>query len=275
VSKTFFHPASFARLETFITDAPQSLLISGPSGVGLTTAAEYFGTQLGALVQTILPEKDEKVDLEKGVISVDSVRKIYGMAKTIETGRRVIVIDYAERMGTQAQNAFLKLLEEPGVNTHFILLTHELSKLLPTIRSRTQHLEMRPVSLEQSNEILDQLKVLDPQKRSQLLFIATGLPAELTRLSTNDKAFDSRVQVVRDARQFLQGSPYDRLVVAQSYKDNREKTLLLLGDAMKMIEKNISEGKSELLPELDKLLKTYERIEANGNIRLQLAASMV
>ena len=269
------HPATKVRLDSLLLDLPQSLLLSGKPGVGLLTIASDLAADLKTPAHIVLPEKDEKVDIEKGVISVDSIRRLYQMTKTIETGRRIIIIDYTERMGTQAQNAFLKLLEEPGKNTHFILLTHEVSKLLPTIRSRAQHLEIQPATLAQSENVLDELKVTDTKKRSQLLFIASGLPAELHRLTSDDTYFDKRVQVVRDAREFLQGSAYDRLKLAQVYKDNRPQALLLLSDALRLLKTNVSEGKSELLPSIDALLKTYERIEANGNIRLQLASAMV
>jgi DNA polymerase-3 subunit delta' len=275
MSKLYFHAQSKDRLRHFAQDLPQSLLVTGPSGIGLGGVIDFLQNEPRVIVQTVLPEKDEKVDIEKGVISVDSIRRLYDMTKTIETQKRLIVIDYSERMGIQAQNAFLKLLEEPGVNTHFILISHDPSRFLPTILSRAQQLEMRPITSEQSNELLDELAVTDQQKRSQLLFMAEGLPAELKRLAGDEMYFESRAQIVRDAREFLQGSHYEQLKLAQKYKDSREDTLLLLTDALKLIEKNVVSGKSDLIPSIQRLLTTYERVEANGNIRLQLAAAMV
>lgn len=269
------HPATRAQIEVLGKDLPQSLLISGQVGVGLAIVAKYIATEVGALPQIVLPEKDEKVDLEKGTISVDIIRRLYAATKTVESGKRIIIIDYAERMGAQAQNAFLKLLEEPGKNTYFMLLTHEPGRLLPTIRSRTQQLDVRPVTKEQSEEVLDGLKVFDAKKRSQLLFMASGLPAELHRLVADEKYFESRAQIVRDAQQFLKGSQYERLVLAQQYKDSRGQALLLLDDAMKLLQKNIAGGRTDLIVKIDELLKAYERIATNGNVRLQLAAVMV
>jgi len=275
VADIHLHPATRAQIEVLGKDLPQSLLISGQVGVGLAIVAKYIATEVGALPQIVLPEKDEKVDLEKGTISVDIIRRLYAATKTVESGKRIIIIDYAERMGAQAQNAFLKLLEEPGKNTYFMLLTHEPGRLLPTIRSRTQQLDVRPVTKEQSEEVLDGLKVFDAKKRSQLLFMASGLPAELHRLVADEKYFESRAQIVRDAQQFLKGSQYERLVLAQQYKDSRGQALLLLDDAMKLLQKNIAGGRTDLIVKIDELLKAYERIATNGNVRLQLAAVMV
>lgn len=275
MSKYHFHPSTKSTLELLKKDLPQALLVAGPIGVGLSAIHTHLGDELGIVAQVILPEKDDKVDIEKGVISVDSVRRIYDMTKTIETGKRLIVIDFAERMGVQAQNAFLKLLEEPGKNTHFILLTHEPSKLLPTIHSRAQQFDVRMITDSQSEQLLDQLGVKDPQKRSQLLFMASGLPAELSRLVSDERYFEARAQIVRDARMFLQGSEYDRLKLAATYKDDRNKALLLVDDTLKMLQRNIEQGKVELIPRVERLLETYQRLEANGNVRLQLAAAMV
>jgi DNA polymerase III subunit delta' len=195
------------------------------------------------------------------------------MTKTIEKGTRLIVIDYAERMGIQAQNAFLKLLEEPGANTHFIILTHSISKLLPTIQSRVQVTEITPITAEQSEQLLDELLITDKTRRAQLMFIASGLPAQLTNLATHEELFDDRAQIIRDARSYLQSRSYDRLRIAFVYKDDREKALLMLLDAMKLLQGSLKSGQNpEQVKKVGVLLAVHERIEANGNVRIQLSS---
>jgi DNA polymerase-3 subunit delta' len=272
----YIHPSTQQHLAILVRDLPQSLVFTGPEGVGLSSLVEYIAIETKAKPIYVLPEKDEKVDLEKGVIGVDIIRRLYGMTKTIETKKRIIVIDYAERMGVQAQNAFLKLLEEPGVNTHFILLSHMVSKLLPTIRSRVQITEASPVTLAQSEQLLDDLKVSNAQKRTQLLFIAAGLPATLTVLANDEKLFEARAQVIRDARAYLQGTLYDRLKIALVYKDDRDAATTMLRDAMKLIQGSLKSGNDpQQVNKIAKLLKAHERIEANGNVRLQLASVVI
>lgn len=275
MTEVYINPTSQKLFDGVLEDLPQSLLISGPSGIGFSGVIQYISEKLHTSLQVVLPEKDDKVDLEKGTISVDSIRRLYDMTKTVETAKRIIVIDYAEKMGIPAQNAFLKLLEEPGINTHFILLSHQASRLLPTILSRAQQFDLLPITDSQTNALLDQLKVTDKQKRSQIQFIASGLPAEIHRLLADDTYFESRAQIVRDSRTLLQGTAYDRVVLAQRYKDSRDNSLVLLQDALKLVELNIQQGKTELIPTIDTLINSYELIEANGNIRLQLAAVMV
>ncbi len=271
------HPSTLALLQSTSLELPQSLLITGPEGIGLTTIATFLAAQLvGVKPVLVLPEKDEKVDIEKGVISVGSIRRLYNQTRTIHTQKQIIIIDYAERMGSQAQNAFLKLLEEPGRSVYFILATHTPSRLLSTITSRTQLVELRPITTSQSQQLLKSLAVGDTQQRSQLLFMAEGLPAELTRLVADPIYFEKRSGIVRDARQLLQASVYDRLKLAQRYKDTRSDSLLLLRDAAHIIRLSLmSPSQERLVTQVEKILQAYDKIEANGNIRLCLARLML
>ena len=270
------HSVSQASLQTLLKDAPHALLLTGKVGVGLYTIAAHYAKELKSITVTVLPEKDDKIDLEKGTITIQSIRRLYDLTRTIEPNGRTIIIDYAERMGIPAQNAFLKLLEEPTEGTHFILLSHTLETLLPTIQSRSQKVEIRPISAEQSKELLDELQVNDTTKRSQLLFIAQGLPAELTRLVQDDKYFESRVEVVRDARDYLTGSPYIRLQLAKKYKDSRPKALVLLEDAMKQMEQTIAKGDHDSgIKVITRLEVLHKRLSEQGNVRLQLSSGVL
>jgi len=272
MTKPLINKASELTLTLLMKDLPQALLLTGPVGIGLSTIAKYIGSEVGNVTLTVLPEKDEKVDIDKGVISVDSIRRLYTQTRSIQTGKLIIIIDYAERMGRQAQNAFLKLLEEPGEGIYFILATHTPSRLLPTVSSRAQSLELRPISQKQTEVFLDNLGVTAVKKRAQLLFMASGLPAEMVRLAQDDEYFESRATIMRDARDLLQGTTYKKLLVANSYKDDREAVLTLLIDASHILKRSISDKPQEsLVAQINALLYAYQQIQANGNIRLCLA----
>jgi DNA polymerase III, delta subunit len=270
------HPSTQATLTQLMNDLPQSLLLTGPVGVGLGTIATYIGSQVGSQTLTVLPEKDEKVDIDKGVISVDSIRKLHQQTRSIHTGNLIIIIDYAERMGTQAQNAFLKLLEEPGRGVHFILATHSPSKLLSTITSRAQSIAIRPIMHDQTLSFIDTFGDVPATKRTQLVFMADGRPAEIARLMADDDYFSARSSVVRDARDLLQGTTYVKLRIANTYKDNRESALLLLTDASSILRRSISaKPQPELIAQIESMLFAQQQIAANGNIRLCLARLVV
>ena len=272
MQKPHIHHISDQTLSLTIRDLPQSLLITGEEGVGLGTIAAYIAHTVGGTVLTLLPVKDDKVDTEKGIITVKLIRQLYNDTRTIQTSKRVIVIDYAERMATTAQNAFLKLLEEPGEGTYFILATHTPSKLLPTIHSRAQVIEFRPLTRGQTDAYLDELEIKDASKRLQLMFMADGLPAELYRLANNNEYFEKSADIVRDARDLLQTTTYVKLRVAQKYQNDRESALKLILTTTHILRRSISENpQASLIAQVDDLLLAYQQIKANGNIRLCLA----
>src|SRR3546814_11062346 len=60
-------------------------------------------------------------------------------------GWRVAIVDEAERMNRNAENALLKILEEPPANTLIILVSNALNAMLPTARSRCRRLVLKPL----------------------------------------------------------------------------------------------------------------------------------
>ncbi|MGC1487209.1 MAG: DNA polymerase III subunit delta', partial [Albidovulum sp.] len=84
----------------------------------------------------------------KAVIGVDEVRRLKGFFQlsAADGGRRVAIVDDADEMNPSAANALLKLLEEPPAGVTLLLISHQPSGLLPTIRSRCR--ELRLATLE-------------------------------------------------------------------------------------------------------------------------------
>lgn len=83
-----------------------------------------------------------------GIISVDEIRKQVNndiAIKPYSSERKIYIIDEAEKMNVQAQNALLKTLEEPPAYATIMLLTTNLEAMLQTIRSRCVTLTMKPV----------------------------------------------------------------------------------------------------------------------------------
>ncbi|MCE5972591.1 DNA polymerase III subunit delta' [Sinirhodobacter sp. WL0062] len=83
-------------------------------------------------------------------IRVDEVRKLKSFLhlSAAEGGRRVVIVDSADEMNTQAANALLKLLEEPPPRVTFLLISHQPAGLLPTIRSRCRELRLATLAPE-------------------------------------------------------------------------------------------------------------------------------
>lgn len=270
----YLHERSQKNIDALIASYPHATLLFGPEGVGLNETASYITDALKATVITFSPEKDGKVDYEKGSITVDAVRSMRRSAMLDSNKLQFIVIDSADKMTRSAQNALLKLLEEPREGMHLLLTTSQPSLLLPTIHSRVVSAEIRRITKAQTEALLDELNVDNPTKRAQLLFIAEGLPSEIKKLATDESYLEERSSYIRNAREFLQADTYKKFTVIEKYKENRASALLFLNDTAKLLAQNISRNDS-LAKELSKVLDVIDRIEANGNVRLWLATLVV
>jgi DNA polymerase-3 subunit delta' len=94
------------------------------------------------------------IDSEKGSIKVDQIRQL-GLSialKPIASERKVYIINNAENMTEEAQNALLKVLEEPPTYATIIIITSNKEKLLKTIKSRCSTLRFNGLSQDDINK---------------------------------------------------------------------------------------------------------------------------
>lgn len=141
-------------------------LLCGPKGSGKHTLAQYLSAAMECTGQDVPcttcrdcrkalagnhPDVITVDDPEKKIVPVDLIRKLQADAyiKPNEGRRKVYIIPRAMDMNDNAQNALLKLLEEPPAYAVFLLLTDNAEKLLPTVRSRCVELRLEPVEREQ------------------------------------------------------------------------------------------------------------------------------
>lgn len=90
--------------------------------------------------------------LEYPLIKIDDVRNLNNFLRLTVTEPTIILTRNIEEAGTEALNAFLKNLEEPQENLYFVLTTSSIQKVLPTIVSRCQIIQIRNSKPEIRNE---------------------------------------------------------------------------------------------------------------------------
>lgn len=245
----------------------QAIILHGERGVGLATIANSLAGKNPILLRPMT--KKGEYDPTNGSIIIEKIRELYADART--DSERYIIIDDADRMTVSAQNSLLKLLEEPTSKTHFILTTHHLGRLLPTIRSRATKYHVPVISENASRSIVQQSRLNETQIK-QLLFLASGLPAELMRLSLDPDKLTAQATAMKLARTFLSDkSRYARLEVAMQKSSSRASAIELIDSALLIIKHtlygDISKDSAETAR---RLLDMREAVSANANPRLQL-----
>lgn len=256
------------------TNLPHGLLLVGRKGSGLRTFAEHLANESGIILTLVTPEQKSSTSVP--AIGVERIRMLYTETRASLSKPHFVIIDDADTMNHVAQNALLKLLEEPNKSIHFILTSHTPDMLLPTIRSRVQRFDLPAISELDSKRLLTSLGVKDEQDIKRLLYIASGLPAELTRLSSDSKVFKELSERVALARQFIEGTPYQKMIVIQSLKDDRAGALRLIELILLLLRRSLaSSAHTSSIELIQKLVNASEAIWANGNIRLHLMSAVV
>lgn len=118
-------------------------------------------------------------------IKVDQVRELVEfVVQTAQLGgRKVVLLEPAEAMNLNAANALLKSLEEPSGNTVLLLISHQPSRLLPTIKSRcVQQACPLPSEAMSLAWLAKSLPDLGDEERADLLTLAAGSPLAALRL---------------------------------------------------------------------------------------------
>ena len=192
-------------------------LITGPRGVGKATLAWKIATFLLAdqgaglfgdptlavdpdhpdarLIQSgahprlslIRRPWDDKTKKLRSEITVDAVRnlKSFFHMSAADGGRRVVIVDAADELNRNAANAILKELEEPPAQATILLIAHQPSRLLPTIRSRCRELRCGRLNADDLQRALTQAG--HPSESSEsLATLAGGSAGDAIRLLNHD-----------------------------------------------------------------------------------------
>lgn len=156
---------------------------------------------------------------EKGEIKIDQIRglKDFVYLSPALSKKKVVIIEPAETMNPFAQNALLKILEEPPQDTHFILITNRLEKILPTVRSRSFLIEVPPLNPEE-------LKALTHIEDPLILDLSEGSIKTAMELK-------ERMHILKVAKEIIEGdiiTLYKRSLEVESWDQQDQQILLKL-----------------------------------------------
>lgn len=174
-------PQLVKRLQGLIdhNELAHAYLLVGPSGSGKELLAQWVALRLFCLspvnsqpdltcdeCQRILSNNHPDLvvaEPDGRQIKVDQIRHLKDefSKSSVEGRQKVFIIEDAEKMTVNAANSLLKFIEEPGTDIYIFLLTTNKNAILPTIQSRTQVIELQPVSDEVGRELMTQAQIPD------------------------------------------------------------------------------------------------------------------
>ncbi|MDO4871018.1 MAG: hypothetical protein Q3996_02935 [Candidatus Saccharibacteria bacterium] len=214
---------------------------------------------------------------ETGSIKIEVTRQIIEKSITTTNQKRWFVIRHAETMTREAQNSLLKLLEEPNQDIYLILLSSQPSRLLATIRSRTQLIKLSPVKKSTLATLLrSNFPKLDSKQLSQLLFLAQNDLQLLLDLAKNDELSNRYIKIATDARKIITADQTHALIILTKYFNSREEAIILVGTLLKIHHSLIVKQLSTVqISKLTPWLTALKRLQQNCSVRLTLINAII
>ena len=188
-----------------------SWLFTGPAGSGRSNAAVAFASALvcprggcnkcnECLSATSGSHADVELIRTEGLsIKIDEIRDLISRASWAPSvaNYRVVVIEDADRLTESAANALLKVIEEPGARTVWLLCAPTLTDVLPTIRSRCRHLALHTPSIKAVTKLLIERDQIKPELAEYAARISQGHIGVARHLATNKEMRDERLKRLR------------------------------------------------------------------------------
>lgn len=224
------HPQTSSQLNSLTTTLAGSYIFHGPRAVGKATTAGYMARKLncqgdngGLCASCKLFDAGNYPDFilvkpeDKPSIVIEQIRTLLqalSLGLYHPSGVRVVVIDGADVMTTEAQNALLKIIEEPPTRTLFLLVAQQLPALLPTVRSRCGLIYFPRLSAGQVAEALTQHHGVPGAEAAKLAQSADGAIGQALHMIGNAELAEARLALDAKALSSLESTLFDRFILA-------------------------------------------------------------
>ena len=229
-----------------------SLIFFGQNGIGKATLAFNFISQVlkkidynnynnhvGLLYKNSHPNLryitrsyDEAKDKTSEYISIDQIRGLNNFINQSSFNNipKFIIFDSADNFNKNSSNSLLKILEEPANNTYFILISHQLSNILPTIRSRCIKFYFNNPSKDIFHEIIKNENIDINNNIDFLYQLSNGSPGTAIRISSEkiNELYNSLIDITNYNKNNLSQKIYNLSEYVSSFSNDEYKVFLML-----------------------------------------------
>jgi len=232
------HDQTTIALRSTINSNNHAIMLIGPPGAGKLTIARYLAAEILDIdIKALsLYPYFRHISEQNKTITIDQIRntKRFLLLKTTGQKRiqRIILIENAHLMTKEAQNAFLKELEEPPFDTIIILTTMNQTTLLATIHSRVQEIVIQSPSVDKAIEFYKKEGFSEAHIRKSYL-ISNGQIGLLSAILMDDTSNELIVYIDK-AKLLLQTSAYDRMLRLDEFSKDKNEAVKLI-EAFKVI----------------------------------------
>jgi DNA polymerase-3 subunit delta' len=181
------------------------------------------GKHADITIISVNSDKDSKEVKSRVDIGIDDIRYLQSSASLppYEGKCKVFVIDGAECLSSEAANCLLKTLEEPPPRVIILLLTADELRLLPTVVSRCQRVELKPMSSDEMENMLVKYHGLDGNRARLLARLSQGCLGWALRASVDDSHLAQRTERLAELFSLIEAGWEERFAYASKLGSNR------------------------------------------------------
>jgi DNA polymerase III subunit delta' len=256
----------------------------GPQAVGKMAIAQRFAAallntephrlSLHPDVMLVTRPSDEKTEAHKQQIPIEAIRAATDrLALSAIGGRKIVIIDEADTMTVQAQNALLKTLEEPSGQAVLILIAEDRSRLLPTILSRSVPMTFHRLPTHALVQALLERGYARTVAETAAEH-ALGRPGAAVRLADADTLMEMRQQLA-EVGHFLDAPRHERMRLVTSFAKgddakHADDVQAWLFDVCSVMHARLLTGDLRMEIALSAVLEARDALRHNGNAVLAL-----
>ena len=230
-------------------------------------------------LSVVKPEPNKKTGVMSKAIVVDQIRDVIDTVNqtSFNAGRKILMITPSDVLNPAAANALLKSLEEPPPNTFFVLVSQNPARLLATIRSRCQIIDLPSPQAVEAEGWLES-RIADTTQRKYLLALSGNNPLLVLHWQENDDVA-SILQLGNELQQVSQGKISPVQLAATWHKTGllgritwwwRWLALALKSAAQTNTSQVLPASMQPLLFFMQKLLTAKRQLESSANPNEQL-----